>query len=221
MLDLPKDLIPIPPISAMPQTSNHSLAGPSSNGPDQLTMAVERNKTITLDTNVLYRYWNPQDQQKFSVVKELLKLSDLGYLDLAVTTRISADIFKPPLSKRINELPSLGIHQIGSIIRWDCSKWGSDVWGGGELFSRFFGVINSIDYKLDQKGVKWKRPDFRDWDHLFGHYRMRRNIFLTWDAPILSFASDLQAKLEIQIMKPEEFLTSLTKYQSRTNKTNE
>lgn len=205
----------------MPQPSGHSPVGPSPNGPDQLTMTVERNKTVTLDTNVLYRYWNPQDQKKFFVVKELLKLSDLGHLDLAVTTRISADIFKPPLSERLKELPSLGIHQIGSIFRLGYSKLGSsDVLGGGELFSRFFGVINSIDYKLDQKGVKRKRPDFRDWDHLFGHYRIGRNVFLTWDGPILSFASDLQAKLELQIMKPEEFLASPTKYQSNTDETN-
>ena len=51
-----------------------------------------------------------------------------------------------------------------------------------------------------------KAPDWRDWDHLHAHYLRRRDVFLTWDGGILDCADELKGKLDIVVMRPEEYL---------------
>ena len=46
-----------------------------------------------------------------------------------------------------------------------------------------------------------------DWDHIHGHYLKGRDVFLTWDRPLLDAAPELKAQLGIVVMKPEDFLS--------------
>ena len=161
--------------------------------------------TVTLDTNVLIEYW--LNRKNTLATESLLNLAQQGKIDLAITSRISADIPDLPLANRINELPKLGVRQIGSVFRFDCSTWDDgDMWGSND----FSNAIDSLEDEFDRQGRTKKRPDWRDWDHLHGHYLKKRQVFLTWDRPILEVASALQEQLGMVVSTPQEFLDSQT-----------
>ena len=162
--------------------------------------------TATIDTNIPQELWRSQERAK--IVESLIDLAFRGCVDLAVTTRIALDIPNPPLSDRIRELPQLGIKSIGAPGRWGVSTWGGgDVWGS-DLFKETHALIE--DQLEGERVAKRKRPDWRDWDHLHGHYLAGRDVFLTWDTGIIGIASVLRAKLGITVMKPEQYLVTLT-----------
>ena len=159
---------------------------------------------VTIDTNIPYELW--EGQGKVDVAESLLRLADAGGVDLAITTRVDQDIQNMPLSARIRELPEVGVERIGAPFRLDCSKLdGDDVLGTRP----FADVSDSINDELDRKGIKRKRPGWKDWDHLHGHYLAKRDVFLTWDGGILGIAFQLKARLGVTVMKPEEFLRKL------------
>ena len=160
--------------------------------------------TATLDTSVLEEYW--REQEKAAVTESLLDLAARRMVNLAITSRINADIPELPLANRINDLPELNVQEIGSVFGLDYSALdGGDVLGS----DIFLDVISALDAELDRQGRRKRRPDWRDWDHLHGHYLSGREVFLTWDRPILDVASELHNRLGLVVMAPEDFLRSL------------
>ena len=161
--------------------------------------------TVTLDTNIVSEHW--KGQKKACIFERLLALTDSGQIDVAVTTRIEADIFQPPLADRINELPLLGIEKIGTVARYGVSRYGS-----GDMYARdsdsFGDAKSSICETLRQRGRKG--PDWRDWDHIQGHYEAGRDVFLTWDGGMLEITEDLRSRLGVVVMTPEAFLSDAT-----------
>ena len=141
---------------------------------------------------------------KAATTKALLVLAQSGVIDLAVTSRIVDDIPTPPLADRINELSQIRVDRIESAFRLDRSAL-----GGGDMLgsSEFIKVVEQIERTFDRQGRVRKRPDWRDWDHIHGHYLCGRDFFLTWDRPILYAAVELQAQLGIVVKKPEDFLS--------------
>lgn len=165
--------------------------------------------TVTIDTNLLQEYW--REQKNVAVTEKLLDLAKHGQVDLAITSRINADIPDLPLASRINDLPQLNVQQIGSVFRLGHSSL-----GGGDVLGSdsFLNVMDSLESRFDREGRVKRRPDWKDWDHLHGHYLSGRDVFLTWDRPILEVASELQQQLGIVVTTPQEFLdlqTELTK----------
>ena len=159
--------------------------------------------TATLDTNVLVEYWRNRKNVLFA--ESLLDLAQQGKIDLAITSRVNADIPDLPLANRINDLPQLNVQQIGSVFRLGHSTLG----GGDRLGSdAFVNVMDSLDNRFDREGRVKRRPDWKDWDHLQGHYLSGRDVFLTWDRPILDVASELQQQLGIVVTTPQAFLDS-------------
>lgn len=156
--------------------------------------------TVTLDTNVVREWWD--NRERVEHVNRLLGLGKRFKIDLAVTGRICDDIPSSPLAEKINELPNLNIHNIGSVIRFGHWNAGNDVAGNDE-FKKF---LDSpvIAEKLDK--MNKKKPDWRDWDHLHTHYIYKRDYFLTWDKGILHFAVELKKELGITVMKPDTFM---------------
>ena len=163
---------------------------------------IRRLPTVTLDTNVVREWW--EDRDKIEHVRELLELGKSRRLDLAVTGRIADDIPEPPLASRINELPNLNVHDVGSIIRFGHWRVGIDV-AGRDGFEGFFDSPAVVKKLRDLS--TGRRPDWRDWDHLRTHYRYNRGYFLTWDGGILHLTEELKEELEILVMKPETFLS--------------
>lgn len=154
--------------------------------------------SITLDTSVIVEYM--EKRGKFAAVESLLELTQSGRLDLCVTGRIHEDIPRQPLSERINQLPELGIREMGSIIRTAHWRPGRDMAGS----TKFQETIDSLPN--DPSRPRRKRPDWRDWDHVQIHYLNGRDVFLTWDKGILYAAPHLKEQLDIVIMKPEDYL---------------
>ena len=155
---------------------------------------------LTLDTNLLLEYWKKQDRA--STIEKLLSLATTGSVDLAVTARIREDIPLSPLANRLNELGTLNVSEAPSMTRHNFWVWDRDVWGDEE----FIAFSSTIDGKLQARGARV--PDWRDWDHVHAHYVLKRDIFLTWDRPLLSIRNDLQDRFGIVIMTPETYLAN-------------
>ena len=174
--------------------------------PRTLTEARAAIPTATLDTNVVRELWD--ERENASVVESLLKCAEHGQLDLAVTSRIEYDIPDPPLSERINELPQIRVRRVASVFRVGRSRIGVDRLGS----SRFLKVERTLRDQLIAEGRKKKIPDWRDWDHLHGHYLEKRDVFLTFDNPIRYIASELRSKLDIVVMHPRDFVSQLQQH---------
>ena len=160
--------------------------------------------TVTLDTNVLQEHW--RDQDKAGTVERLLDLNQSGRVDLAVTTRIDADIPHAPLADRIDELPEIGVDRIRTAFRIGVSPiGGEDVIVGPEMEA----LDAILREHAERHGTDKRRPDWRDADHLYGHMVAGRDVFLTWDGGILRLAAELRERLRIRVMRPEEFLEEM------------
>lgn len=157
---------------------------------------------VTLDTNIFQELW--KNQAKATIVNDLLALSNDGYLDLAVTTRIEHDTPRPPLSERIKELPALGVQSIGTVFRLNFSALGR-----GDMLSD--GSHRKIQEAIEStlRARHGRVPEPADFDHIFGHHIAERDVFLTWDEAILKAADLFRAKLGVRIAKPEDFITEL------------
>ena len=103
---------------------------------------------------------------------------------------------------RLNELAMLNINEAPSITRIGFWKIGRDVFADDE-FADFSSSIADI---LQKKRARV--PDWRDWDHMHAHYVLKRDVFLTWDKPILSIADELQNRFAMVVMTPEAYLAS-------------
>lgn len=109
--------------------------------------------TVTLDTNVLVEFW--RSQNRATVTESLLNLAESSQVDLAITSRINADIPLPPLANRINELPELKVQQVGAVFRLDHSALdGGDMLGSGEFLS----VMELVEDQLGPAAQEQKTP---------------------------------------------------------------
>ena len=159
--------------------------------------------TVTLDTNVVQEY--RKQRARVATVEALLDLAEDELINLAVTRRIYEDVPHSPLADRIGELHEIGVDLTGSVFRLDVSALDSGDMLGSNIA---MDVFESIAHKLAHQGQS--APDWRDWDHVHGHYLSGRDVFLTWDKDILRAAPQLKAQLEIVVMKPEEFIAKLS-----------
>lgn len=127
-----------------------------------------------------------------------------GRIDLAVTSRVHADIPNDPRASTLNDdLDELDVVQIGSVTRL-----GSWILGVDRLpCERFMEFESSI--RARRKPHEPKPPGNHDWDHLHGHHLANRDVFLTWDKAILRLAPALFEHLGLVIKKPEAFLVAL------------
>ncbi len=157
---------------------------------------------LTLDTNLLQEYW--REQSKRDVVVRLLELGDDGKVELVVTNRIASDIPHGPLADRLRELPDLGIGEIGTVFRIGMSAIGGPDMLGSDLFGD---LQQTIDVELRRRG-RAEVPDWRDWDHLHGHFLKHRDIFLTWDKRLIEAGQLVAKQLPITVMAPGKFLAS-------------
>ena len=84
-----------------------------------------------------------------------LNLAQQGKIDLAITSRISADIPDLPLANRINDLPQLNVQQIGSVFRLDHSSLdGGDMLGSDS----FLNVMDSLDKQVQSRRKSKEAP---------------------------------------------------------------
>lgn len=160
---------------------------------------------LTLDTTLLFEYWK-QGKNK-DVTEELLALAKQGKVDLAVTARVRADIPKPPLADRLNELPELKVEETGSVPALDYWVLGRDMLGDEEFKSYWPTAFELAKTRVEKNQ---KPPNEKDWDHLHAHYLLKRDAFLTWDNGIICLTQELKDKFGINIIKPDDYLQIFT-----------
>ena len=159
-------------------------------------------RSATLDTNLLQEYW--KNQARRATVERLIELARTGELSLAVTARVREDISTPPLSDLIETLDVIGVEEIGSVTRLGYWVLGRDMLGSDHF------VQVSEDVKAAFQAAGRKAPDWRDWDHVHSHFLTGRDVFLTWDKAILGVGPELNKRLGIVVMVPEELLKVMT-----------
>jgi hypothetical protein len=157
---------------------------------------------LTLDTNLLQEYW--REQAKRDVVEQLLALADDGKVELVVTNRIDDDIPSGPLAERLRELPTMGIGRIGGAFRLDISALDGLDMLGSDVFVKL--TVQAEAELLRRGRSKDKIPDWRDWDHLHGHFLKHRDVFLTWDKRLIEGAGIIAEQLPITAMTPDDYL---------------
>jgi hypothetical protein len=154
--------------------------------------------SLTLDTNLLLEYWKNQNRRE--TIEKLIALARDGKVDLVVTARIRDDVPRPPLSDSINRLAELNVQEGASVTRLGFWVLGRDMLGS----DAFAATSQEMTDLLASRGRT--PPDWRDWDHLHGHFLSGRSAFLTWDERILEIAPDLHQRLGIWVTSPQTWL---------------
>jgi hypothetical protein len=153
---------------------------------------------LTLDTMIPWDLW--EGRPRADLARRLVKLAEAGQVELAVTARIREDIPHDPLARKIDQLSQLLIEETGTVARAGLWQIGRDMLGD-ELFEDFYTQLESERGESDPLLPGWK-----DWDHLHAHMLQGRDVFLTWDDPILRLATKLFAEFGIRVMRPDEYL---------------
>ncbi len=168
---------------------------------------------LTLDTNCIINLLDYKSESAISVdeLTEVIRYGLDGDVNIAITTRVESDVSKDKDQERKNEIiRRISMFPvIGTVARWDTSKWDSgDVWGGEE-HQALENELKSIIFP----GLKEDDPHYtnkiNDIDHLIGHKINKRDIFVTDDKQILKKAETLKSSLGIEVMDPKKVLEYL------------
>lgn len=150
---------------------------------------------VTLDTNCFFEYF----ERAPHYIKQLLYHAEKGHIELAMTTRVMSDTHdkwegegESPIWSKIQSFPL--IKTIGTVFRLDMSRLGSEDY----LISKDDGkMIDGLHEMLEGA-----QPE--DVDHIFGHIRDNRDIFVTSDLHFLSHHEELKSKFGVLVLKPED-----------------
>ncbi|WP_174145507.1 hypothetical protein [Leisingera sp. ANG59] len=162
---------------------------------------------ITLDNNCIINLFDANSPSATSVdeLNELMQLALSSDAEIAITTRVEADLENDRNDARRTEL--LGrikmFPVVGTVARWDVSKWDSgDVWGGYDTTR----ISDEIQKILFPGGLNTEASNFgnklNDIDHLVGHKINERDVFVTDDKGILKKAEVLKTSPGIVVMNP-------------------
>lgn len=136
---------------------------------------------VTLDTNVIIDEY---------LATQFRQLEKQGLIDIAVTTRVVADKDQDKdKARKVEHLREFENYpKVGTPLRLDFSRLDSgDFWAGEENIH----LSQQIE-KLVFGEISGKRShnELADVDHLLGHYKARRDIFVTQDKRILKNGKD-------------------------------
>lgn len=158
---------------------------------------------LTLDTNVLYRLWEEKvDPMRLQCVNRLLALAKTGDVDLVVTRYVIPDVPDEPYASEVRALPLLNVDIVSGLMTLDESTLdGPDMLASAD----FIQAVEQL--RSERTGArKPKFPQPIDFDHLHAHMLHGRDVFLTWDEPIIRLASWLADHFGIVVEKPDKYL---------------
>lgn len=165
---------------------------------------------ITLDSNCIIYLFDPSAQTPISV-EELSQIIKYGFsrdVDIAITTRAEIDLERDKNSQRKDEMvKKLSMFpMIGSVIRWDVSKWDKGDFYIDEKQQGLWDELKRVIFPgLKQEDKKYNNK-VSDIDHLVGHLINRRDIFVTDDLGLLKKAETLKNSLGLVVMNPADAL---------------
>jgi hypothetical protein len=173
---------------------------------------------LTFDTNGLINALDPTSSSATSVaeLKTLIQYGLSGKVEIAITTRVEDDLLRDKDSDRLaNMLSLLSIMPvIGSDFRPDTSKLSDAALLAGpdsissEIQRILFPGLTETDSRFNNKR--------NDIDHIVGHYRGRRDIFVTDDRGIWRRADELESTFGIIVKKPGDCLRYVDEAVSRS-----
>lgn len=166
---------------------------------------------LTLDTNCIINLLDHSSTTATSVedLSELIRLGLSGEVNIAVTTRLEADLRNDSNHvRRASMVKSAQMFPvIGTLARFDVSVFdGGDMLGGAET-----GRLESeLQTMLFPGGLDRNSPTFtnkiNDVDHLVGHLINGRDVFVTDDRGILRKKEALRASPGITVLSPHDAL---------------
>lgn len=173
---------------------------------------------LTIDTNCIINVFEPERPSATSA-KELFALIRYAMenkVEIAITTRLEADIMRDRDEKRRDEMRAkLNMFPVISTVgRWDISTWDSDNFAdertarlNDEIRQILFPGLNRSDARFNNK--------INDIDHLTGHVIDRRDIFVTDDRDILRRRDQLRAGPGVEVMTPRTALAHIDEIMQR------
>ena len=178
---------------------------------------------ITMDNNCLINLFdfNAKTPTSVNELSEIIKLGLSGKVDIAITTRVEADLENDKNNERRNEMMSkLNMFPVvGTIGRWGVSKWDK-----GDVFTEdnttnLFDEIQKIIFPggLNSKSNTCINKT-NDIDHLVGHMINKRDIFITDDKDILKKQNVLKTSPGLIVMSPKECLEYLENIEEQGKK---
>ena len=178
---------------------------------------------LTLDNNCVINLFDFNAKTPTSVdpLSELIRLGLSNKVDIAITTRVEADLENDKDDRRRSEMMrKIKVFPIvGTIARWGISKWDKgDVYVGpdtAKLSDDLQKIIFPGGVNENSSTYSNKRNDI---DHLVGHIINKRDIFVTDDRDILKKKEILKVSPGIMIMSPQECLDYLEDSEKRKEK---
>jgi len=155
---------------------------------------------VTLDTNCLFDYFERNSED----TKKLIEFQDAGKIEIAVTTRVKADTFgrrkDSPIWQKLQNFPCVIIPTVG---RWGVSYWREDMYAGEE---------DKNIQKTIQSCIGNNPKRLNDVDHLIGHIKAKRDIFVTNDGDFIKHRDCLSQRCKTKIMTPQECVEYINNY---------
>lgn len=165
---------------------------------------------VTLDSNCIIYLFDPSAKTPLSV-EELSQIIKYGFsrdVDIAVTTRTEVDFERDKDKQRREEMvKKLSMFPtIGSVIRWDVSKWDKGDFYIDERQQELWNELQRVIFPgLKQEDKKYNNK-VSDIDHLVGHIINRRDIFITNDLGLIKKAETLKNSSGLVVMNPKDAL---------------
>lgn len=163
---------------------------------------------VTLDTNCVINLLDSDSETRtsFEELAEIIRFALEGNLNIAITTRVDYDISKDKDEKRrkqfqeqINLFPI-----IGTGARFGVTKYGYGDFFVGDKYKQINDKLKKIIYpNLDKKDRRYTNK-ISDIDHIAGHIKAQRDIFVTDDVPLLKKSKLIEAEFGIRVLSPKE-----------------
>lgn len=186
-------------------------------------VTMESSPKITLDNNCIINLLDVNSSTATSVdeLSEIVSLALSGVADIAITTRVEADLEndkdadrKAAFLKQVQMFPV-----IGTVARYGTSKLdGGDVYASDDS-ERLADDIQKIVFPggLNKESSNYDNK-LNDIDHLVGHAINQRDVFVTDDKAMLRKSAELKRAPGIVVMSPVECLTFLNDVVERNRK---
>jgi hypothetical protein len=154
---------------------------------------------ITLDTNCFFEYYDRGPSLTQELIQELIDFQEKNIVEIAMTTRVMADTYdkwkgegNSPIWTKIQSFPVLAI--VGTVFRFDMSR---------------FDYGDFLSSEIDMNTIERLRriiteAQLEDVDHLFGHIKAKRDIFVTCDHHFLDHQEQLMKNLDVVVLNPKD-----------------
>ena len=164
---------------------------------------------ITIDTNCVINLFDKTSSSATSVEElcMLVRYAMDGKVKISVTTRVEADLVRDNNeARRRSLLDTLRIFPvIGTVGRWDASKYSEDLWVDGRAERLSEEIQQILSPGLTEADPRYSNK-VNDIDHLTGHVIDQRDIFVTDDKGILRRSDQLRNGPGIIVMTPAQTL---------------